>query len=118
MTEKIKTFIEDYSEGLIFGSNMIPEHLIEDMLPRIFLPLALGGLSNMSEEQTKDIALVYEYNKECCNRLSVNGFPIFFSCRFLTFDEWETARQALIKIEEAKNSILEEGSENLETASR
>ena len=55
----------------------------------IFMPLALGVLSEMDKEEVKDIGLIYEYNDQAGPR-GINGYPMFMSCRYLSKKDTNT----------------------------
>jgi hypothetical protein len=71
----------EIATGKVFGSWMVPKGQ-EQMLSSIFIVLVLGG------KLPEDTAQVYEYYSEA-GPLSVNGYPIFFSCRVIKQDDWE-----------------------------
>lgn len=82
----LKQIAIDLYDGKIFCDAMISEHDGSRMIGAIFLPLMLGAIT--SEEDAKDIGMVYEYLSEAGPR-SINGYPIFFSCKFLRKNEME-----------------------------
>jgi len=82
----LKQIAMDLVDGKIFCDRMIREGDGGRMIGAIFLPLMLGAIK--SEEDAKDIGMVYEYLSEAGPR-SINGYPIFFSCKFLRADEME-----------------------------
>lgn len=79
--EELKKLAVDIVEGSVF-SNL---HHMKDMkdLEMVFMPIALGAFSEFTEEELKDVGLIYEYLDKAGPR-SVNGMPSFFSFRFLS----------------------------------
>lgn len=76
--KEIKQIAMDMAEGKVFTSNHIPEDQI-DMLPKIFMVIALGGIH---PEHTKNLGMIYEYISEAAP-MAINGFPSFFSHKML-----------------------------------
>lgn len=53
-----------------------------DDMAMVFMPIALGAFANATEEQIRDIGLIYEHYDKAGPR-SCNGQPMFFSFRLL-----------------------------------
>lgn len=90
----------------IFTDRHIPEDQRAHMLKNVFLPLALLSPEHKEELLKEDIALVYEHMKDAGPR-STNGFPNFFSMRFLTAAETEKVMgyiEELRQFKEAKTA--------------
>lgn len=98
--EDLKTFVTDFLAGKIFTDRQVrngPD------IPMVFMVLALGGLEGLTKEQVDNIGLVYEYLDKAAPR-SINGEPIFFSCRFLNVAQAERAIRAIQReLEHQKN---------------
>jgi hypothetical protein len=88
--DELREFIDAFVSGRIFTSNHVPEGA-GDMIAMVFMPIAFGAITKEIAEET---ALVYEYIDKAGPR-SINGMPIFFSCRLLHKDDWERALPAL-----------------------
>jgi len=82
-SEELKKIAVDLYEGRIFC-----DRHIEDAtdLRIVFMPIALGAFAESSEDELKNIGMIYEYLEQAGPR-SVNGYPSFFSLNILTKDE-------------------------------
>jgi hypothetical protein len=83
---ELKQLAIDLVEGKVFTSNHLCAEGREDMISSIFMPLALGALSGMPEEELKQLGMVYEYLDKA-GPIAVNGFPTFMSCGLLTLND-------------------------------
>lgn len=93
--EDLVKFVEEYVDGSkIFTSADIPDKQQAQMLPMVFLPLAIGALAKWEEEDFKQIGLFWAYYHEAGPR-SINGYPCFFSMRMMHIEDWEKARTAI-----------------------
>lgn len=89
---------QDVAGGKVFGSWMIaPEHLI--YLERVFVPLqnVAKGQGNLPE----DVSVLYEYREKAWP-LNVEGYPVFFSMKFLTKGELVKLQAMLRTIQSLK----------------
>ena len=96
-TEMLRRFVLDWCDGHIFS-----DRHMDDLhhLPMVFMVLAFGG----KDAIPKDAALVYEH-VSAAERMSINGMPTFFSCRFLTQAQCERVFPA-IRAELARRAEL------------
>ena len=85
--EKLKQIAVDLFDGKIFCDRHIPEGE-QYMLASIFMPIALSGLPDISDEKIRDMAFLFEYNSQAMPR-SINGYPIFGSVQYLNKKEAE-----------------------------
>lgn len=78
--EELKQLAVDIVEGAVFSCL----HHMRDMsdLQMVFMPIALGAFSECTEEELKDVGMIYEYLDKAGPR-SINGMPSFFSFAFL-----------------------------------
>lgn len=88
--DELREFIDAFISGRIFTSNHIPEGN-GDLIAMVFMPIAFGAVT---KETAEEVALVYEYLDKAGPR-SINGMPIFFSCRLLHKKDWERALPVL-----------------------
>lgn len=100
---EISEVAKDYQAGHIFGSWQIPDTQI-DMLPSIFMVLIF-----MSEIAVKEILeakalYCYEHMRHAGPR-SINGYPIFMSCRLIQKEDVILILEKAKKIEELLASI-------------
>lgn len=103
--DELRKFVDDFASGQIFTSNHLPASDL-DMMKTIFMPLAFGALDGYTPEDIADIGVVYEY-LDAQGPRSVNGYPIFMSCRLMRKGDWVRAHAAiLLEIERRKNIEL------------
>ena len=82
---ELKQIAMDLYDGKIFSDRHLKN--MEDA-QMVFMPIALGAFSNATEEEMKDLGMIYEYLSEAGPR-SVNGMPCFMSFQMLTRAESE-----------------------------
>lgn len=89
--------------GQVFTSHHIPmDDQWSQTVQFVWLPIGLGGLSEaMIDEFNKHKVVFYEYLDKAGPR-SVNGYPSFFSVRFIS---WEQFKQALDKSRSALEAL-------------
>jgi hypothetical protein len=81
--EDLKQLAKDIWAGTVFTDRHIQDF---NIVPMVFMPLALGAIGDLSEEDAKDVGMIYEYLSEAGPR-SINGYPMFTSCRLLNKDD-------------------------------
>jgi hypothetical protein len=91
--DRLRQFILDFLGGRLFTSAHMSEGA-PDMLPMVFMPLALGGLADWTREEIEQIGIFYEYLADAGPR-SINGMPCFFSMRMLHVEDWRRARKVI-----------------------
>ena len=102
---ELSQLAQDIFYGKVFGSWMVaPEHM--KLMERIFVPLqwAFKGQYNLPN----DIATLYEYRDKAWP-LTIEGYPVFFSMKFLTKDELSKLQimlRTLQKIKEGLDGVL------------
>jgi len=101
--DKLREFIDDFVSNRIFTTAHLRDSQA-DMIPNIFLPLALGCFSKTQPESLDQIGVIYEYYEKASPR-SINGLPIFFSFHMLHIDDWERAKPAIEKEMERRKNI-------------
>ncbi len=84
-SEFLRQLAADIADDKIFTHRHIPEQQSE-MIPRVFMPIALGAFKDYTKEQMEDIGLIYEYYSDAGPR-GINGYPCFFSFRILSVEE-------------------------------
>lgn len=94
-------FVLAYCDGKILTSENVRQ---PDLLPMIFLPIALGGLSGMGERDLKKLGIIWEYYAAAGPR-AINGYPTFFSCRLMRIEDWERAVKAIEREMERRESL-------------
>lgn len=78
--KELKTIAKGICTGEIFCDRHIKNPLQDAQV--VFMPIALGALSTMTEDQVKDVGMIYEYLSEAGGRC-VNGYPTFMSMKLL-----------------------------------
>lgn len=94
MTEsEITELVTGLAQGRIYTGSQVPS----DLLSMVFMPLALGGLEDIDVNTLGNV--VEDIGK--AGELSVNGYPIFMSCRLVHKDDWEIISERALKAHEA-----------------
>lgn len=91
--------IADLVRALVNGSVFTGAQCPPEMLSSIFMVLGLGGTGGIDPES---IGMVYEH-MDRANEMAVNGFPTFFSCKFVHKDDWAVVCDRAIAAQEALN---------------
>lgn len=96
---ELKKFVRDYLAGKIYTNFDIPD----DLLTRVFLPLALGAPCGISKKQSRQLGCIYgTLGEDRGTTLAINGFPIFFSFRMMLAEDWKIARATIIREQAAR----------------
>lgn len=90
----------DIVEGKVFGSWQL--HNPAKELSMVFLALLFAN----KEDTPTDIGAVYEYMSSA-GVGSINGYPIFYSCRFLTMQQYKDVCEYAKEAREHRKSFLE-----------
>lgn len=98
--EDLQQLVMDLVRGDIFVSaSMSP-----DSIPIVFPVVALGGFSEWTMEELSEIGVLYEYYSKAGN-MSVNGLPMFWSCRYMHKEDWKIVRErAKVAIQAAETA--------------
>jgi hypothetical protein len=102
--DAIRQFVDDFVSNRIFTDRHIPVEEHPRMVGCIFLALGLAPLHLVPEEEVKNIGCVWQYMHERAE-CSVNGYPMFWSCRFMHMDDWKRAATAILKEFERRKNI-------------
>ena len=95
--DELKKISMDIVDGKIFVSTMAETEVI----PSIFMPLIF-----LSEEQVKDIHILFEYYSNA-GPCGINGYPIFMQCQKLSFEEVEKMNVFIREYEKMKKDFLQ-----------
>lgn len=101
--EEISSVAKEYQAGHIFGSWQIPDTQA-DLLPSIFMVLIFLDEIAVKEIQATKAVYCYEHMSKAGPR-SINGYPIFMSCRLIHKEDVELILEKTRKIEELLASI-------------
>lgn len=94
----LKQLALDYVSGLVYTSRDVPA----DLVPQIFMPWLFA-----EPEQTNDIVLLVGHvQTDTTAKIGINGFPIFFSCRFLHEDEAQRFTTFIAEAKAARDAFV------------
>ena len=103
---ELKRLAVDIVEGKVFGTWNIPSE-DRNLVPLIFVPLCFIDEKQFRKLKSRKVAHVYEYLYKAGPR-SVNGYPIFFSCRFLTRKDWKKVVRYIRRYKRMREKFLKE----------
>lgn len=98
--EELKEFVTGWVSGNVFTHLHISKPVEIGM---VFLPLHFGMVGRAHFE-LDNIGVIYEY-MTLATRRSINGMPIFTTCKFLNQNDWERCRKAILKLEETNKEL-------------
>lgn len=100
--EQLRELAADIVDGKVFTTNHIrPEDV--RLIPSLFIPLAFADEEHRAT--LENVAMVYEYIEKAGPR-SVNGYPAFFSCKFLTKEEYDVMQPFIRQYAELKKQFF------------
>ena len=70
----------------------------------VFMPVILGAFADMSKEDIDNIGLIYEYMDKAGPR-SINGMPIFMTCRTIKKTESDKMFEYFKQYQELKEKF-------------
>jgi hypothetical protein len=88
--EQLKKFVFDVLAGQVLTIFDVPK----DLVPAVFMPIALGAFSGWTEAEAEDIGCIYGHVSEALST-GVNGYPCFMSVHMLNKQDFERCRLAL-----------------------
>lgn len=102
--EELVKIGKDMAQGLIFTSNHIREHDMQDVAS-IFMPLLFMDEKTAEEFKQTNPFVLFEYLDKAGPR-SMNGYPTFFSMGHMNKEEWgvvwEIYEKTIKALEEVK----------------
>jgi hypothetical protein len=101
--DKLREFVDDFVSNRIFTSAHLKDTEV-DMLPMIFMPVAMGCFSSVQPDTLKQIGCLYEFYEKALPR-SMNGKPMFMSFKMLHIDDWTRAMKAIDREQDRRKSI-------------
>ena len=99
-TINLRELALDIVEGKVFGSWQL--HNPERELSMVFMVLFFAK----KEDLPSDIGAIYEYIDRA-SKQSINGMPIFYSCRFLTMQQYKDVCDYVKEAREYRKSFLQ-----------
>lgn len=106
---ELKVLASDIFDGKIFTNRHLPNDGLDNM-EMVFMPIALGAFSKLTDEECNDIGLIYEYLDKASPR-SVNGYPTFMSFHVLNVREFEKMSKYYIEYKDLKEQFLAQSNE-------
>lgn len=98
--DALRKFVADFLAGHIFTSAQVRD---TSVLQMVFMVIALGGL-DPEKTDLESIGVIYEYMDKAGPR-SINGYPVFFSCKLLSRDDWIRAHKAIVREQKRMQEI-------------
>lgn len=105
-SEEIKQLASDFLAGRLFSTDHIRLEELEQMTTTVFMVLLFSGPDFASWLKDNDITFVYEYLDKA-GPTSINGYPIFFSARFLNGEDHRRMLALAEKLETAVQEVSE-----------
>lgn len=100
--DEVKGLARDLVMNKVFMSDQC--RIAED-IPMVFPILSFLKKEDIDGMVERKVAYLYEYNDKATPGRSVNGYPIFFSCRTLTQEDYQRVRAEEKKMREAIGDI-------------
>jgi len=102
--EQLLQLAKDRLAGLVFFGDQVPP----DLLPMVFMPLALMRPEEIQKLQDAGVVMLYEYLEQLPKKgtTAVNGFPVFFSFKGLTTVEVDKLNMYIDKLKAAEAAVL------------
>lgn len=101
--QELREFVLGVCDGHAFTSMDIKD---PNLLGTVFMPLALGALSDMPKDQIEDIGCVWEWRSQAMP-MGINGMPMFPSCRLMGRADFLKAGKAIrAELERRKNIAI------------
>lgn len=101
---EIRKFVDDFVSDRIFTDRHIRPNEAKRMVGNVFMVLMLTPMHLIPEEEFANLGCIWEYLSKAESR-GINGYPCFFSARFMHKDDWERAVVAIKKEEERRKGI-------------
>lgn len=99
--DELKKFVKAWVAGQLFSSFHCKA---VDDVARIFMPIGMGTLDDRALFELKNVALTYEYLDKAVT-MSINGMPMFYSCRIMNHTDWERCKTAIDKLTKVNEEL-------------
>ena len=96
--------ITEVATGLVKGRYFTAAMCPPDMIPMVFMTLALGGLGDIDPETVGNII----ENLDKAGPHSINNYPTFLSCRAIHKDDWPVIADKATAAQAAMEAALNE----------
>lgn len=92
---------KDIFGNLVFLGLDVPQ----DQLPLVFIPLCFLNKQMLKQWKSDPPFCLYEYYSKSTGQ-SVNGFPVFVSCSWLSKQDWSFVKIALNKLHQSQDQVV------------
>jgi hypothetical protein len=96
--DEINQMVIDLAQNRLVVASALPP----DMLPMVYMPLGLGLLAGLDGAQ---IGNIVEHIDKAGPR-SINGYPMFMSCKVIHKDDWSVITERALKAMNAFDAAL------------
>ncbi len=103
-----KKLINEIARQIVQNEIFTSEHVRqgdENLIPSIFMPVLLGGLNDMPQEEREQIGMCYAFYKDSFPR-GINGYPMFHSVAFVTKSDAKLVWAKVDKMQKAMDRIM------------
>jgi len=97
--EQIKHTVRGLLARRIVTATMVPA----DMIGMVFMTIGLGGLGDIDLDTVGNI--IEDLDKAC--ERSINGYPVFMSCRVVHRDDWAVITERVVNAEAVLDRAVE-----------
>lgn len=101
-----KQFVQDFVDGKVYTSQMIPDEHWDALIPVVFLPIGLGAFKDTTPHEAAHIGIIFEYLNKAGARLN-KGYPTFLSMQVLDTYEWKNVSSMIVEELGKKENNLE-----------
>lgn len=100
--QELKKLAIDIAENKVFGTFNLDSHNFS-IVGSVFMPLVF--MSDKDLNELKTYAHIYEY-LHAAGPITINGFPMFFSMRVISQEDWAKVFDYLTAYEKQKAEFL------------
>lgn len=102
--DELKEFILGVCDGRIFTDWVMPPHDKQQLLPVVFMPIALGGLEGHTTDELNNVGAIWEYMNQAGPR-SINGYPMFMSMHLVHRLDTAIAMPAIMEEKKRRDAL-------------
>ena len=95
--------IKDIVRGIISGHLFVGSQVPPDLLPSVFMPLLFAEKNQIDWDHVGNI--IEDISK--AGPRSINGYPMFMSCRLIHKDDWAVIADRVLAAQAAINTAVE-----------
>lgn len=112
MTPKTKQELNqlayDIYKGLVFTDRHIREEELHTNLRIIFLPIGIMDKDTAKRFWDTEPGLIYEYRDQANRRISIDGYPLFYSARSISRADAEIVFAKVQELQKAEQEAIED----------